>query len=150
MGPPRVWRSPVSETMNAMARRVLVVTTADSPREKVDAAVRSRAGDDAEVHVVAPASKVSFLDLLTGAVDDARRDAARRAEEAADEAPGHAHPHVGDSDPLQAIEDALRQWGADEVIVVTPPDDEATWLESGLSERAQERFAVPVTHVVAA
>ncbi|HZQ03190.1 MAG TPA: universal stress protein [Gaiellaceae bacterium] len=133
-----------------MPRRILVVTTADSPREKIDTAVRARAGDDAEVHVVAPASKVSLLGLLTGAIDDARLDAARRAEAAADEAPGtHVHPHVGDSDPLQAIEDALRQWGADEVIVITAPEDESTWIENGLGERAQRRFALPVTHLVA-
>jgi len=133
-----------------MPRRVLVVTTADSPREKVEAAVRARAGDDADVHVVAPASKVSFLELLTGAIDDARADAAKRAQAAAEEAPGErVEPHVGDSDPLQAIEDALRQWGADEVIVVTAPEDESTWIESDLGRRAQARFAVPVTHLVA-
>ena len=133
-----------------MPRRVLVVTTADSPRDRVEEAVRARAGAEAEVHVVAPASKVSFLQLLTGAVDDARADAAERAEAAADEAPGeNVQSHVGDSDPLQAIEDALRQWGADEVIVVTPPEDESTWLESDLAREAQRRFAVPVTHVVA-
>ena len=133
-----------------MPHRVLVVTTSDSPRDKVEAAVRARAGDDAEVNVVAPASKVSFLGLLTGAVDDARADAANRAEAAADEMPGEkVEPHVGDSDPLQAIEDALRQWGADEVIVVTAPDDESTWIESDLGRRAQERFALPVTHLVA-
>ena len=133
-----------------MPRRILVVTTADSPREHVESAVRAHAGDDAEVHVVAPASKVSFLGLLTGAIDDAREDAARRAEAAADAAPGEeVHPHVGDSDPLQAIEDGLRQWGADEVIVVTAPEEEATWIESGVGQRAQERFALPVTHLVA-
>jgi hypothetical protein len=132
-----------------MPRRVLVVTTAESPREQVESVVRAHAGEDADVHVVAPASKVSFLDFFTGAIDDARVDAARRAEAAADEAPGeHVHPHVGDADPLLAIEDALRQYGADEVVVITPPGDEETWIESGLGQRAQERFALPVTHLV--
>jgi hypothetical protein len=132
-----------------MPRRILVVTTSDSPREKVDDIVRAHAGKEAEVHVVAPASKVSFLQLLTGAIDDARADAAGRAEEAADAVPSdRVHPHVGDSDPLVAIEDALRQWGADEIVVLTPPEEEATWIESGLGEQARRRFALPVTHLV--
>jgi hypothetical protein len=132
-----------------MPRRILVVTTSESPREQVDEVVRVHAGEDAEVHVVAPASKLSFLQLLTGAIDDARADAAERAEEAADAVPSdRVHPHVGDTDPLLAIEDALRQWGADEVVVVTAPEDEATWIESGLGEQARKRFALPVTHLV--
>ena len=128
-----------------MPRKVLVVTTTDAPQADVEAVVRSHAGEDVEVHVVAPASKVSFLALLTGAIDDARADAERRAEEAA---PDSQHAHVGDSDPLLAIEDALRQWPADEVVVLTEPEEEATWLESDLGGLAQQRFALPVTHLV--
>jgi hypothetical protein len=86
---------------------------------------------------------------LTNAEDDARADAAERAELASEAAPGdQAHGHVGDVDPLQAIEDALRMFGADEIVVLTAPDEEASWLESGLGEKASERFAVPVTHLV--
>jgi hypothetical protein len=48
---------------------------------------------------------------------------------------------------VQAIEDALRQFPAEEVIVVTP-DDEAGWLEQDSAEEASERFGVPVTHLV--
>jgi hypothetical protein len=39
-------------------------------------------------------------------------------------------------------------FGADEIVVLTAPDEEASWLESGLGEKASERFAVPVTHLV--
>jgi hypothetical protein len=132
-----------------MSRKILVVTTADAPDATVESVVRAHAGEDAEVHVVAPASKVSFLQLLAGAIDDARAEAAERAEAAAEAAPGDAHPHVGDPDPLQAIEDALRMYPADEIVVLTAPEDEASWLESGLGERTRERFALPVTHLVA-
>ncbi|HEV8104422.1 MAG TPA: hypothetical protein VGP69_11890 [Gaiellaceae bacterium] len=132
-----------------MARRIVVVTTATVPQAGVEAVVRAHAGDDAELHVVAPASKISWLDRLTNAEDDARADAAERAELASEAAPGdQAHGHVGDVDPLQAIEDALRMFGADEIVVLTAPDEEASWLESGLGEKASERFAVPVTHLV--
>ncbi len=132
-----------------MARRVLVVTTANEPKADVEAVVRAHAGADAEVQVVAPASKISWLDRLTNAEDDARADAADRADVAAAAVTGdQANGHVGDVDPLQAIEDALRLFGADEVVILTAPDENASWLESGLGERASERFAVPVTHLV--
>jgi hypothetical protein len=132
-----------------MARRILVVTTAVAPEADVESIVRAHAGEDAEVRVIAPASKISRLDRLTNAEDDARADAVERAEAASEAAPGqHVEAYAGDVDPLQAIEDALRMFPADEVVVLTAPDDEATWLEAGLGEDAQERFSVPVTHLV--
>jgi hypothetical protein len=128
-----------------VARRVLVVTTATAPKAEVESIVRAHAGDDAEIHVVAPASKISWLDRLTNAEDDARADAADRADEASEAVPGEAEPHAGDVDPLQAIEDALRLFPADEVLVLTAPDEKASWLEEALGENARKRFAVPVT-----
>ena len=132
-----------------MSKRVLVVTTAEANGANVEAVVRSHAGQDAEVHVVAPASKISRLDRLTNAEDDARHDAAGRAEATA-AAVGDAEPHVGDTDPVQAIEDGLREFDADEVVLVTAPDEQATWLEGDLGKRARERFAVPITHLTTA
>jgi len=55
---------------------------------------------------------------------------------------------VGDADPLQAIEDALRAFGADEVIVSTHPPGRSNWLERDVIARARERFDLPITHVV--
>jgi hypothetical protein len=99
--------------------------------------------------VVAPASGISRLDWLTNAEDDARTDAAERAAELAEAAPtDDVEFRVGDSDPVQAIEDALRSFPADELIVVTLPDEDATWLEQGSAETALERFSLPVTHLV--
>src|SRR5947207_1930291 len=49
---------------------------------------------------------------------------------------------------LQAIEDALRTFGADEVIISTHPEGRSNWLEKGVVSGARERFAVPITHVV--
>lgn len=129
-----------------MARKILVVTTATAPREEVDAIVRAHAGEDAEVHVVAPASKISRLDRLTNAEDDARADAANRADAASEAVPSaDSEPHVGDVNPLQAIEDALRMFPADEIILLTAPDEQATWLEEYLDTNARERFSLPVT-----
>jgi hypothetical protein len=134
----------------SMARRVLVVTTASAPKADVESIVRRHAGDDAEVYVVAPASKISRLDRLTNAEDDARSDAAARARAASDEIAAASEAHVGDVDPLRAIEDALRVFPADEIVVLTAPDERSTWLEDGLGEDARARFLIPVTPLVTA
>jgi hypothetical protein len=132
-----------------MPRRVLVVTTSLVPQADVESIVREHAGSDAEVHVVAPASKISWLDRLTNAEDDARADAAERAETATVALPGdQGDAHVGDIDPLQAIADALRMFPADELVLLTPPDADATWIEAGLANKANERFAIAFTHLV--
>ena len=92
---------------------------------------------------------MSWLDWLTNDEDAARADAAQRAEAASDAAPTErVDAKVGDVDPLQAIEDALRTFAADEVLVITAPDQQAEWLEKGLGKLAQKRFSVPVTQVV--
>ena len=36
---------------------------------------------------------------------------------------------VGDTDPIQAAEDALREFEADEIVVIVPPEEKASWLE---------------------
>ncbi len=64
------------------------------------------------------------------------------------EAGVEARGEVGDGDPLQAIEDALRTFGADEIIISTHPEGRSHWLERGVVTRARERFPVPITHVV--
>jgi hypothetical protein len=130
-------------------RRLLVVATASVPAAALRASVRAHAGEDAELLVVAPASDISRLDWLTNAEDDARTDAAGRADELAEAAPtDDVESRVGDSDPLKAIEDALRTFAADELIVVTLPQEDAGWLEKGSAEVALKRFSLPVTHLV--
>jgi hypothetical protein len=59
-----------------------------------------------------------------------------------------ARGEIGDGEPLQAIEDALRTFGADEIIISTHPEGRSNWLEKGVVTGARERFAVPITHVV--
>jgi len=134
-----------------MSRRLLVVVTTEVPDATLSELVRRSAGDDAEVRVVAPASRVSRLDWLTNAEDDARADARSLAHEAAEAAPTtDVEAQVGDSDPVRAIEDALREFSADEVLVVTRPDDDASWLEEGSGETAKSRFRLPVNLVTVA
>jgi hypothetical protein len=130
-------------------RRLLVVATASVPAAALRTSVRAHAVEDAEMLVLAPASDISRLDWLTNADDDARTDAAERADELAEAAPSDdVESRVGDSDPVKAIEDALRTFPADELIVVTLADEDAGWLEKGSAETALNRFSLPVTHLV--
>ncbi len=134
-----------------MARRLLVVATAPVDEETIRGEVRRHSGDEeAEVRVVAPAAELSPLQWLANEEDDARAQAEQRAEEtaaAADPEAARVETSVGDPDPVQAIEDMLRDFPADELIVVTRRDDEATFLEKDAGEGALERFGLPVTHL---
>ena len=133
------------------ARRLLVVTTVPVEEAVLRERLRERAGGgEAEVRVIAPAASVSPLQWLANDEDDARADAERVAADAAraiDREASVVDAGVGDSDPVKAIEDALREWPADEVVVVTHQGEEANWLERDAGAQADERFGVPVTHL---
>jgi hypothetical protein len=133
------------------AKRLLVVATAPVSEEVLRERVREHAGSEAEVRIVAPASDLSPLQWLATDEDEARDEAAsiaRSAEQAVQPEAARVETEVGDPDPVQAIEDALRQFPAEEVIVVTPSGDDAGWLEKDAAGEASERFGVPVTHLV--
>lgn len=99
--------------------------------------------------VVAPASDLSFLQWLMNDEDRARAEAERRARTAAAAAPAPVVAAApGDVDPLIAIEDALRSFPADEIVLVTRPARSATWLEEEALDPLVERFGRPVRHVV--
>ena len=134
-----------------MPRRLLVVVNTDIPEGVLRALVHSRGGEDAEMLVVAPASELSRLGWLTNAEDGARAEAGTLALKTAVAAPSEdVEARVGDPDPLTAIEDALRTFAADEILVVAHPDDEAGWLEEGSGAAAEERFNLPVTRITVA
>lgn len=134
-----------------MSRRLLVVTTVPVEGELLRRRVREHAGEeDAKVRLVAPASDVSPLQWLASDEDEAREEAAEVAERSAHAVASEAdvaEAEVGDVDPVQAIEDALREFPADEIIVVTRPGSEAGWLEKGAAAEALERFNVPVSRL---
>jgi hypothetical protein len=131
-------------------KKLLVVATAQVETGLLRDALREHAGGDADIRVVAPASDVSPLQWLASDEDAAREKAAGIASATAQTVEPEAartETEVGDTDPVQAIEDALRTFPADEVLVVTRPDDDAGWLEQDAAEAARERFGVPVTRL---
>jgi hypothetical protein len=52
--------------------------------------------------------------------------------------------HIGPHDPLEAADDGLREFPADEVVFVLGGQDGAQWLEEGVVHAARARYPVPV------
>ena len=113
---------------------------------------RCAAHDRSEIRVVVPALTSSRLEHLAHDVDGAIAEARERLDRSLAtmrDAGLSASGDVGDHhDPNVAIEDALRTFAADEVIVSTHPPQRSKWLERGVVERAREEIPLPVTHVV--
>jgi GABA permease len=59
-----------------------------------------------------------------------------------------AEGHVGDMMPLAAIEDALRTFPADTIVISTHPVARSHWLKRDLVGQARKKFGRPVVHVV--
>jgi hypothetical protein len=132
-----------------MADRVLVVATSTIGADEISDAIGDRFGDHAEVRIVATPSGLSRLDWLANQEDDARLDASRLAQDAADALPVDAvETRVGDTDPVQTIEDEIALFDPDHIVLVTRDEDGTSWLESDAGEAAQDRFDVPITHLV--
>jgi hypothetical protein len=132
-------------------RRILVIANETVGGAKLREEIRQRAeGFREQVLVVCPALNSPLRHWASD--DDAARAAAQerlgRSLAQFSEAGIDARGEVGDSEPLQAMEDALRTFGADEIIISTHPEGRSNWLEKGVVTGARERFAVPITHVV--
>jgi len=132
-------------------RRILVIANETVGGNTLRSAILERSRDARqEVLVVTPALN-SPIRHWTSDEDGARADAQQRLERSLAQLATvgvEARGEVGDGDPLQAIEDALRTFGADEIIISTHPEGRSNWLERGVVENARERFPVPITHVV--
>jgi hypothetical protein len=132
-------------------RRILVVANETVGGGMLRDLIHERSeGVREEVLVVTPALN-SPLRHWASDEDGARAAAQERLEASLErlrELGIQAHGEVGDGDPLQAIEDALRTFGADEIIISTHPEGRSHWLERGVVTKAREHFAVPITHVV--
>jgi hypothetical protein len=143
---PAVWKHRPSER-----RRILVVANETLAGRALVDEVRYRArGHQTRVKVIAPALN-SHLRTWTSDVDGALREARERLDTSLGallSAGVDAEGDIGDGDPLQAIEDGLRTFDADELIVSTHPPGRSNWLERDVVLKARERFEIPITHVV--
>lgn len=130
--------------------RLLVVTP-----EPIDATFLSDVlGEDvtgAEVLVVAPATNQSKLaywvsdpDEAIAEAETAETDTVERLEEAGVDVAGE----VGDSDPAQAIEDALATFDADRIVIFSHPEGDRDYREDDALADAEARWNRPVTHAL--
>jgi hypothetical protein len=132
--------------------RLLVVANETVGGEALFDEIRSRCRDrDCEILVVTPALVASRASHWASDVDEAMELARQRMELsliAIGELGLKAKGEIGDSDPNVAIEDALRVFPADEIVISTHPPHRSRWLEHGVVERAREQIDLPIKHVV--
>jgi hypothetical protein len=145
--PPRLTSSSPEEGVH----RILVVANETVGGGALrDEVTRRAGGRRTEVLVVAPALNSRVRHWASD--DDHARAAAQTRVQASVERLGQTglevRGEVGDGDPMQAIEDALRIFGADEIVISTHPEGRSHWLEQHLIERARDHFALPLSHVV--
>jgi hypothetical protein len=132
-------------------RRILVIANETVGGETLREEIRRRAEEyDERVRVICP-TLLSRLRYIASDEDEARGKAQDRLDHSLSrlrEVGVNCEGEVGEADPLQAIEDSLRTFGADEIIISTHPEGRSLWLERGIVQAARERFDVPITHVV--
>jgi len=134
-------------------RRVLVVANEAIGTEEVFSAISTRAlSEKTRFLVVSPAlttpvaASASDREFARAAARERLDEMLARLASVGIEAAGE----VGDSDPLVAVEDAVRTFHPDEIVVATPPPERSRWHEAGVVQSVSARFDVPVSHVVVA
>lgn len=103
---------------------------------------------NAEVMVVAPALHKSALRFWLSDADEAiaRADEVRRQSVEQLGAEGVAAAgDTGESDPEDAVEDVLKTFAADRILVFTHGGDEQRYREDVDTDALQSRFGIPVT-----
>ncbi|HXS47051.1 MAG TPA: hypothetical protein VN756_06280 [Solirubrobacterales bacterium] len=132
--------------------RLLVVANETVGGEALLEAIRSRCSNrNCEILVVTPALAGSRASHWASDIDEAIELARQRMELsliAIGDLGLKARGEIGDSDPNVAIEDALRVFPADEIVISTHPPHRSRWLEHGVVERARREVDLPITHVV--
>jgi hypothetical protein len=130
--------------------RVLVIADDTCSPSELGAAVAAHAGDSrTAAYVIAPAlgSRTARWTGDQHAYADAERhlDATLQAlKDMHVDAVGHVGPH----DPLQAADDGLREFPADEILFAVHPSGPANWLERGVVDDARSRYVLPVSELV--
>ena len=107
---------------------------------------------NAEVMVVAPALHESALRFWMSDADDAIARAERVRRESLDQLSDDgvaATADTGESSTADAIEDALKTFPADRIIVFTHPESEQRYREDLDADAVEARFRIPVTQAPA-
>jgi hypothetical protein len=131
--------------------RVLLVVDAACTARDLQNLADARGEKGTSVFVVAPAvsSRVARVTGDEGAYAQAHEhlDATVRA---LTDLGYTARGHVGSHDPVQATDEGLREFPADEIVFVLRSGDKTQWLEQGIVDVARRRYPVPVSELNAA
>ena len=125
--------------------RVLLVTDSAYTRSELEDLARERGEGGTAVFVVVPAvsSRVARWtgDEQAYAHAQEHLDATLQAlTDLGIQATGHIGPH----DPLQATDDGLREFPAEEIVFALRGSPESEWLEEGVVDIGRSRYSVPV------
>jgi hypothetical protein len=132
--------SATGQAKSMATRNVLIVVLDPVPDDTIQKAIETRKdAADLNVHVVAPAPGVGPLQWLTSAEDEARAEAEEIAERTADAVDAEVETEVGEHDPVLAVEDALRVFPADEILVAGTTDEK--------KEEALRRLGLPISRL---
>jgi hypothetical protein len=132
-------------------RTLVIADDACAPGELGHAIAGLRKAGPAAVFVIAPALG-SRTARWTGD-EHAYREATAHLEAtlaALRELDLEADGRVGSHDPLQAADDGLREFAADEIVFAVHRGGEENWLERGVVDAARARYPVPVSEIAVA
>jgi hypothetical protein len=144
-------KSPTGDASSGERRALVVVNEQVAGGELRDVLLAHLGKGVSEVYVVAPALANSGLKHTMGDIDEAIEPARERLRSTLQElrdAGLNANGEVGDSDPVQAINDEIIKFDPEQILVVAHRDKEGAFAEKGLLEQAERDFDLPVTELV--
>jgi hypothetical protein len=128
--------------------KLMVLTTEPITAEQLRAALPAGVGPEhAEVMVVAPALHENALQFWFSDADEAigkARAVGRESLERLNEAGVSASADTGESDLVEAAQDALQTFAADRIVLFSHPPDGQRYREDVDARELSERLGVPV------
>ena len=136
----------------AKRRGVLVVANRTLGGEELREHLAELAATGAELRIVAPILPSRVRYIATD-VDRELADARERLADALEWCKAQGLDATGKvGDPIggfSVVEDELRSFAADEVIISTFAAGRSNWLETGIVDQLRDELEIPVTHIVA-
>ena len=143
--------APHPEAGSGRGKHILVVALEALAGERLSAELTAAGGPDVQLDVLAPVLS-SRSHYWSSDLDRESDDARQRLEASLAWAAARgfrARGEVGDPDPLVAVEDELRAFGADEVFVVMHARDHMNWLAGRMIGHLSRELDVPIREFVA-
>jgi hypothetical protein len=127
--------------------KLLVLTSEPITAQQLRDALGAHNGQDHEVLVVAPALQESGLRFWTADADEAIDRAQEVWQRTVRDLSGEGMSALGDtgeSDPVQALQDALQSFPAERIVIFRHPHEDLRYREDFDLTEVRERFGLPV------